>query len=76
MQAECFRKARPSYRRPHNRGEGIADDQTIEERELIKKWVAKAKEANKKESEISRHVYKIRGSPKHGEIHQAQSINQ
>ena len=44
----------------------VTDDHTIEERELIKEWVVKARESNEKEGEHSQFVYKIRGSPKNG----------
>ena len=42
----------------------VTDDHTIEERELIKEWVVKARESNEKEGEHSQFVYKIRGCQK------------
>ena len=42
----------------------VTDDHTIEERELIKECVVKARGSNEKEGEHSQVVYNIRGSPK------------
>ena len=44
----------------------VTDDHTIEEREVIKEWVQKAKKATEEEGEQSQYIYKARGSPKNG----------
>ena len=44
----------------------ITDDLTREEREEIKNWVNKAKSKNTEEGDSSRHVWRVRGSPKNG----------
>ena len=44
----------------------ITDDLTREKREEIKNWVNKAKAKNTEEGESSRHVWRVRGSPKNG----------
>ena len=45
------------------RGISVRDDYTLEERELIKEWVAKANDKNKKENTDE---WKVRGTPKNG----------
>ena len=41
-------------------------DHTIQERNLIKQWVDKAKRANEEEPDGTKYVWKIRGTPKNG----------
>ena len=41
----------------------VKDDYTLEERDLIRHWVKKAEEKNKKENTTE---WKVRGTPKNG----------
>ena len=45
------------------RNVSVRDDYTLEERELIKEWVKKANEKNKKDNTDE---WKVRGTPKNG----------
>lgn len=47
-------------------GISVKDDLTIQERETIKDWVEKAKDANNKEDPESEYEWRVRGSPKNG----------
>ena len=48
------------------KGISVTDDHTIQERNLIKQWVDKAKRANEEEPDDSKYVWEIRGTPKNG----------
>ena len=48
------------------KGVSVKDDYTIQERNLIKEWIVKASEANKKEAVESICEWKVRGNPKNG----------
>ena len=48
------------------KGISVTDDHTVQERNLIKQWVDKAKRANEEEPDGSMYVWKIRGTPKNG----------
>ena len=48
------------------KGISVTDDNTRKDRELIKEWATKAKEANEKEDPDSQFEWKVRGTPKNG----------
>ena len=52
--------------REEYKGISVKDDYTIQERNLVKQWVEKANEANKKETPESNYEWKVRGNPKNG----------
>lgn len=47
-------------------GISVKEDYTVQERELIKEWVEKAKDANTNEGGDSEYEWRVRGSPKNG----------
>ena len=47
-------------------GISVTDDHTIKDRNLIKDWIEKAKEANASEPVDSPYQWKVRGTPKNG----------
>ena len=48
------------------KGISVTSDHTIQERNLIKQWVDKAKRANEEEPAGTKYVWKIRETPKNG----------
>ena len=52
--------------RDEYKGISVKDDYTVQDRNIIKQWVDKAKEANLKEPADSKYEYKVRGTPKNG----------
>ena len=54
-------KGREEYKRI-----SVKDDYTIQDRNLIKQWIDKANEANKKEPADAMYEWKVRGTPKNG----------
>ena len=47
-------------------GVSITEDYSLKERELIKGFSQKAKDANKNEDENSQFIWRVRGTPKNG----------
>ena len=47
-------------------GISITDDYTVSERMMIKEYANRAKEENKNETENSKYVWRVRGTPKNG----------
>ena len=45
---------------------GVAEDFTVIDREIIRKWKERVKIANDQEPADSKYVYKVGGSPKNG----------
>ena len=52
--------------REEYKGISVKDDYTIQDRNLIKQWVEKAKNANPQEPVGSKYEWKVRGTPKNG----------
>ena len=48
------------------RGISVTDDYTVAERQIIKEYADKAKAKNDQESSESKHVWRVRGTPKNG----------
>ena len=48
------------------RGISITDAHTTQERDAIREWVRKAKDANANEPDDSGYEWKVRGTPKNG----------
>jgi hypothetical protein len=48
------------------KGISVTDDYTINEREMIREFVKKAKKENEKEDKESNYIWRVRGCPKNG----------
>jgi len=48
------------------KGISVTDDYTVNEREIIREFVKKAKEENEKEDKDSNYIWRVRGCPKNG----------
>ena len=48
------------------KGISVTDDYTVNEREIIREFVKKAKEENEKEDKDSNYIWRVRGCPKDG----------